>query len=135
MSRFLKTSVLLLISTVALSQQGNYFLSHYVPSDERIDYLTFGMVQDARGIIYFANKNGVLEFDGRNWGLIGTPGPVFTLTTFGQDVFFGGLNGFGKFVIGADNVQTYQLLSQDQPEANQIFSSISLHERIYLPNS
>src|SRR5258706_6900949 len=135
MSRFLKTSVLLLISTVALSQQGNYFLSHYVPSDERIDYLTFGMVQDARGIIYFANKNGVLEFDGRNWGLISTPGPVFTLATFGDQVFFGGLQGFGKIVIGADNIQTYQSLSQNQPEASQIFSSLSFKDKIYFANS
>ncbi len=135
MSRFLKTFALLLISTVALSQQGNYFLSHYVPSDERIDYLTFGMVQDAKGIIYFANKNGVLEFDGRNWGLISTPGPVFTLTTSGGDVFFGGLQGFGKIIVGADNVQTYQSLSQNQTNADQIFSSLTLKDKIYFANT
>jgi hypothetical protein len=135
MLKFIKTFAFLIISTVTLAQQGNYFLSHFSPSDERINYLTFGMAQDSKGVIYFANKNGVLEFDGRNWGLIGTPGPVFTLTTFGEDVFFGGLNGFGKIAIGADNVQTYQFLSQDQPEANQIYSSISLNGKIYFANS
>ncbi len=135
MGKFIKTLAFLLISTLTLAQQGNYFLSHFSPSDERIDYLTFGMAQDAKGVIYFANKNGALEFDGRNWGLIATPGPVFTITVFGEDVYLGGLNGFGKIVIGADNMQAYQSLSQSQPEANQIFSSLSLNNKIYFANS
>jgi ligand-binding sensor domain-containing protein len=135
MRKLLKTLAILFVSTVTFAQQGNYFLSNFSPSDERIDYLTFGMAQDAKGVIYFANKNGVLEFDGRNWGLISTPGPVFTIATLGQDVFFGGLNGFGKIAIDAGNAQSYQSLSQDQPEASQIFSSLALHEKIYFANS
>lgn len=135
MLNFVRILAFFMVSTIALAQPGNYFLSHFSPSDERIDYLTFGIAQDSKGVVYFANKNGVLEFDGRNWGLIGTPGPVFTLTTFGQDVFFGGLNGFGRIVVGADNAQTYQSLSQGQPEATQIFSSISLQGKIYFANS
>jgi len=135
MHKFIKTTLLLIISTVAFSQQGNYFLSHFSPSDERIDYLTFGMAQDSKGVIYFANKNGVLEFDGRNWKLIATSGPVFTITTSGQDVFLGGLNGFGKITIGADNTQSHQLLSQNQPEAKQIFSSLSINGKVYFANS
>src|SRR5437660_821165 len=93
---FTKVFILVAVSTLTFAQQGNYFLSNFSPSDERIDYFTFGMTQDAKGVMYFANKNGVLEFDGRNWKLISTPGPVFTITTSGPDVFLGGLNGFGK---------------------------------------
>ncbi len=70
MRKLLKAIALIFTSTVTFAQQGNYFLSHFSPSDERIDYLTFGIAQNASGVIYFANKNGVLEFDGRNWGLI-----------------------------------------------------------------
>jgi len=135
MHKFIKTIAFLIISTVAFPQQGNYFLSHFSPSDERIDYLTFGMAQDSKGVIYFANKNGVLEFDGRNWKLVGTSGPVFTITTSGQDVFLGGLNGFGKIAIGPDNTQSHQLLSQNQPEAKQIFSSLSINGKVYFANS
>ncbi len=135
MRKFIKTFALLLISTVAFAQQGNYFLSDFSPSDERIDYLTFGMAQDSKGVMYFANKNGVLEFDGRNWKLIGTSGPVFTITTSGQDVFLGGLNGFGKIAISADNTQSYQSLSQSQPEGKQIFSSLSINGKVYFANS
>src|SRR5882762_4915805 len=88
-----RTLAFIMISTVALAQQGNYFLSHFSPSDERIDYLTFGMAQDSKGVIYFANKNGVLEFDGRNWGLVATPGPVYAVTTSGENVFAAGYGG------------------------------------------
>ncbi len=130
-----KALVLVAISTVTFAQQGNYFLSHFSPSDERIDYLTFGMTQDSKGVIYFANKNGVLEFDGRNWKLVGTSGPVFTITTSGQDVFLGGLNGFGKIAVGPDNIRSHQLLSQNQPEAKQIFSSLSINGKVYFANT
>ena len=135
MYKFIRAFALLFVSTVALAQQGNYFLSNFTPSDERIDYLTFGMAQDAKGVIYFANKNGVLEFDGRNWKLIGTPGPVFTITTSGPDVFLGGLKGFGRIAIGADNVRSYQSLSQSQPDGNQIFSSLAVNGKVYFSNS
>src|SRR5579871_1633018 len=127
--------LMLLAAQVVFAQQGNYFLSHFSPSDERIDYVTFGMTQDAKGVIYFANKNGVLEFDGRNWGLIGTTGPVFTVAASGDDVFLGGLNGFGKIAIGPDNAPMFQTLSQNQPDATQIFSSLASKEKVYFSNA
>ena len=92
--------VLFLVANLSYSQSGNYFLSHYTPDDERFDYLTFAMAQDDKGVFHFANKRGVIEFDGRNWGLIPTSGPIFTLAASGQEIFAGGYNGFGKIGIG-----------------------------------
>jgi ligand-binding sensor domain-containing protein len=135
LNAFIKTIYFVVISTAAFAQQGDYFLSHFTPSDERIDYLTFGMAQDAKGVIYFASKNGILEFDGRNWKLVGTSGPVFTITISGQDVFLGGLKGFGKITIGPDNTKSNQLLSENQPEAKQIFSSLAFKGKVYFANS
>src|SRR5712671_6537283 len=127
--------ILLLIANLSYSQSGNYFLSHYSPDDERFDYLTFSMTQDDKGVFHFANKRGVIEFDGRNWGLITTSGPIFTLTSSGQDIFAGGYNGFGKLAIGADHVKEFQSLSQGQSNATQIFSSLSLNGKIYFANT
>ncbi len=127
--------LLLFLSISAFAQSGHYFLSHYAPPDERIDHITFGITQDAKGVIYAANKNGVLEFDGRNWSLIGTPGPVFTVTSWGNEVFAGGYQGFGKLVIGSDNSKIYQSLSQTQPEADQLFYSLSANDKIYFANA
>ncbi|MGC4021018.1 MAG: two-component regulator propeller domain-containing protein [Cyclobacteriaceae bacterium] len=124
-----------LVVNLCFGQTGNYFISHYTPDDERFDYFTFAMSQDDRGVIYFANKRGVLEFDGRNWGLISTPGPVFTVTTIGHDVYAGGYHGFGKVIIGSDNAKSYQSLSQNQKNSDQIFSSLSLNGKIYFANA
>jgi len=126
--------VLLALGIPSVAQTGNYFLSHYTPSDERIDYLTFGMAQDDKGILYFANKSGVLEFDGRNWSLISTPGPVYTVSAQDGEVFVGGFGGFGKLVWGPDGEQAYQSLSHDQPDATQIISSLRVKDVIYFLN-
>ncbi|MFN9942079.1 MAG: hypothetical protein ACK56I_21660, partial [bacterium] len=67
MARSLLTFSTFLLWCSSFAQTGNSFLTHFSPSDERIDYHSNGMVQDGRGLIYFSNKKGVLEFDGKNW--------------------------------------------------------------------
>jgi hypothetical protein len=129
--RFAFVITLILFCTALQAQQGNYFLTHYTPSDERIDYVTYGMTQSQSGVIYFANKNGVLEFDGRNWNLISTPGPVYAVATLGNEVYVAGYNGFGKINWGIDNVRSYQSLSEGVPGSLQIFSGLAVKDRVY----
>lgn len=133
--KLILTVAILTIANLCFSQSGNYFLSHYTPDDERLDYSTFSIAQDEKGVIYFANRKGLIEFDGRNWGLINTNGPAFTIATAGREIFIGGFNGFGKLTVGPDHARIYQTLSQDQPKATQIFSSLSLNGKIYFANS
>jgi ligand-binding sensor domain-containing protein len=113
-----------------LSQTGNSFLTHYSPADERIDYRSVGMVQDNRGLIYFTNKKGVLEFDGKNWQLISTPGAVYTLSLLNNEVYVGGSFGFGKVATTKGTQQTYQSLVT----AQHIFSSVVANGKIYACN-
>jgi hypothetical protein len=54
----------------AWTQSGTYFLSHHSPSEENFDNVCFDIAQDRNGIMYFAMKAGILEFDGREWDLI-----------------------------------------------------------------
>ena len=83
-------SIFQLLSLLSFAQPGNYFLSHYTPSDENIDYLSFDIAQTERGVIYFANKNGIVEFDGRNWNIIESPGAIYTLAIAnGSEVYVG----------------------------------------------
>jgi len=89
------------------------------------------MAQGQRGIIYVANKSGVLEFDGRNWSLIPTPGPIYTVSTVGAEVFVAGYNGFGKLAWGNDNLKSYQSLSDGLPGASRIFSSVAVNDNVY----
>lgn len=112
------------------AQNGNSFVSHYTPSDERIDYQSMGMVQDSRGLIYFTNKKGVLEFDGKNWQIITTPGAVYTLTILNNEVYASGAFGFGKLSGSMGAGRSYLSM------ANQahIFSSVASGGKIYACN-
>jgi Y_Y_Y domain/Two component regulator propeller len=132
-SRVLFVLVLSLVCISAFSQSGNYFLSHYTPIDERIDYLTFDIAQDDHGVVYFGNKGGILQFDGRNWSLIPATGPIYTLSIHGREVFAGGFSGYGKLIYDSDNVQSYVSLSKDQ-NASQIIASLYYKEEVFFLN-
>lgn len=118
----------------ARAQNGNYFLSHYAPSSEKINYLSFQITQDAKGVLYFANKSGVVEFDGRNWSVISTPGAVFTITSSGKEIFVGGVNGYGRLQWNDINHRAYQSLSDQQPGAANIFAAQVSGDQVYFLN-
>jgi hypothetical protein len=112
-------------------QTGNYFLSHYSPNRDEIDHLSFDIAQDERGVLYFANKAGVLQFDGKSWILIPTTGPVYTVTVSDEGVIFaGGLSGFGR-IIDEETGSMFEPLSISEPTATNIFQSASSAGSIY----
>jgi ligand-binding sensor domain-containing protein len=123
LKKILFFSLLVLISSGLSAQTGNYFLSHYSPPDERIDFRSHDMVQDSQGEIYFASKAGVLEFDGHNWKLIPMPGAAYTLLVQGTEVLVGGITGGGKLSAKRQSPRTYQIVSEIQG----IFSGV-LHD-------
>lgn len=126
-NRFIVLSLLVIICTDLRAQTGTYFLSHYSPTDERIDFRSHHMVQDSHGEIYFANKAGVLEFDGFNWNLVSVPGAVYTLVTNGTEVLIGGLSGTGKLNEKVQSPRTYESFLQ----ASGFFSSTYRDNKAY----
>lgn len=134
MRSILLSIIFLLIGQLSFGQSGNYFLSHYAPTDENIDYLSFDIVQSERGVIYFANKSGVVEFDGRNWDVIESPGAIYSLAIAnGNDLYYGGLTGFGKLAVTDQGITTFQSLSTEI-NAGNIFKSKTIGERVYFLN-
>ena len=51
---------------------GNPPLQFFGPRDYAAGPLNWSVLQDQRGLIYAANADGVLEFDGVSWRLIRT---------------------------------------------------------------
>ena len=123
---------LLFFSTALLAQTGNYFLSHYSPNDERFDNVCFDMAQDERGVLYFATKAGVLEFDGRNWELVQANSAIYTLQINAHGTYWGGANGFGKIDFDEEGLQVIKLLSE--AKTRDIFNSLSIKNEIYFLN-
>ncbi|MGH1362694.1 MAG: PAS domain S-box protein [Calditrichia bacterium] len=65
----------LLISSKLTAQQehGSPFLQTYSPREYRAHAQNWAVVQDKRGVMFFGNTAGVLEYDGVNWRLHSLP--------------------------------------------------------------
>jgi PAS domain S-box-containing protein len=46
---------------------GSYIINNYTPDDYEASTQIFSIEQDTRGVMYFGNFNGLIEFEGNNW--------------------------------------------------------------------
>jgi len=117
------------------AQEGDYFLTHYAPGAENIDNKNFDIKQGNDGIIYIANRSGVLLFDGKNWELIATPGAVFSLDSDTRNnIYVGGRSGFGQLVRDEGFNLVYQSLSDTIANNEDIFITKFYKGNIYFLN-
>ncbi len=86
------------------------------------------MISDApNGLIYFANNDGMLEFDGQHWRLYPLPGgPVVRSVHAAPDgrVYAGGFNQAGYFAPAADGRLTFRSLLDRVPEPYRDFGEV-----------
>jgi len=130
--RYLFFAKLLLMSTALLAQTGNFFLSHYSPVTERFDNVCFDMVQDSRGLLYFATNNGILEFDGKQWELAPGKGAVYSLLIDPSGtIYWAGSTGFGTIRSNETGKDSLYYLSE---KVSDVFKSIVVQEHIYFVN-
>jgi ligand-binding sensor domain-containing protein len=115
------------------SQTGNYFLSHFSPTEKRFDNVCFDIVQDDHGLLYFATRKGVLQYDGKNWDPIPGNGAIYSLLISRQgSIFWSGASGYG--VVGKDDQGFTQLKTTSGPGASEVFQGLEAGERIYFLN-
>ena len=78
--------------------------------------------QNKEGWMYFANNNGLLEFDGTNWNTYPLPGnpKVRSVLAVGDTVYAGALGQFGRFVRNHKGQMVYQNLSGQANQKAQI---------------
>jgi hypothetical protein len=123
---------LLLLSTTLLAQTGNFFLSHYAPVTERFDNVCFDMVQDGRGILYFATNDGIQQFDGKEWDLSSGKGAIYSVAIDKSgDIYWSGSIGYGKIVPDANGKDSLLVMSTN---VSDVFQSVAVGEQIYFIN-
>lgn len=79
-------------------------------------------VQDQRGIIYFGNSSGLIEFDGQRWQNIATTGnPIVRALAIAQDqtIFYGSIGDLGYLAVD----------KKGKVEAISLLDKIPAHER------
>ncbi|HEY9487219.1 MAG TPA: triple tyrosine motif-containing protein [Chryseosolibacter sp.] len=112
------------------AQTGSYFLSHHSPSEENFDNVCFDIAQDKNGIMYFAMKAGVLEFDGREWDLIPGAGAIYALNQNDSgEIFWVGAKGFGKIGLNSRGLKEIQYLSDST--VTNVFQTLSIGGQAY----
>lgn len=130
MAKHITCWLLYLISVPVWAQTGSYFLSHHAPTEKNFDNVCFDMTQDAKGVMYFAVKAGVLDFDGREWELITGTGAVYALSRNDTgEIFWAGANGFGR--IGLDNRGFKQIQYLSDSSAADVFRVLVNGDDVY----
>ncbi len=83
--------------------------------------------QDKNGVMWYANNNGLLEFDGTHWRLYPLPnGTIVRSVQAGSDgkIFVGGQSDFGYFSPDEQGSMQYHSLRNQLPKSDQTFSDV-----------
>ena len=71
---YIITSFFLIFQGLAQSSlpnlKGTFLLQNYAPKEYNGNPQIFDIVQDSRGLLYFANQKGIFEYDGTKWSTI-----------------------------------------------------------------
>ncbi|WP_321331797.1 triple tyrosine motif-containing protein [uncultured Bacteroides sp.] len=83
--------------------------------------------------VYFANKNGMLQFDGSSWNVfpLNNQSDVRSVhpSTSQKCIYVGGINEFGYFKPGNDGKLVYVCLSDSVPEPDRFIGNVwRIHE-------
>lgn len=102
---FLQFILLLLIVCLTVSpiysQQADLtglpIIKNYLPSEHGGTPQNWAIVQDKRGIMYFANTGGLIEYDGSSWRIIKVENEVARTVAIDSTgtIFVGGVDQFG----------------------------------------
>ncbi|HOT13881.1 MAG TPA: SpoIIE family protein phosphatase [Bacteroidales bacterium] len=90
--------LLLIIAATSLinSQTGLPYISNFTISEEDLTE-NYSLVQDSQGIIFTANRKGILSFDGEDWQIIKTPDmpTVLAISSATNTIYVGCRNTVG----------------------------------------
>ncbi|GAB4333852.1 MAG: hypothetical protein OHK0038_10340 [Flammeovirgaceae bacterium] len=115
------------------AQKGDYFLKNYQPDNQKIDNQNFAIAQDGLGQMCFANRKGVLKFDGNTWELVKTPSSAHSLIfdSLSNTLFVGCNDDFGFIKPDERGIETYTSLSKDIPSFGDIFYVEIVNNKTY----
>jgi signal transduction histidine kinase len=101
----------------SLAQPGLPLHFNYDYSNYRTHPLMWSAAQNPQGVLYFANNDGVVQFDGARWKLLPTPTGVRSIALDGSNhVFVGSKGDFGWFEPSSNGQLRYKSLKSFLPE-------------------
>jgi serine phosphatase RsbU (regulator of sigma subunit) len=112
--RIFSFAALLIVFQSLSAQNGAPLLSHYQESRE-IENQNWAICQDENNVMMFANRRGVLTFDGQDWNLIKMPAVPYSLNYNSEKkrVYTGCYNNYGYLEKDEKGFYKYNSLSGD----------------------
>jgi serine phosphatase RsbU (regulator of sigma subunit) len=125
---FSLVSLLLVVFTIN-AQDGAPLLTNFKESSE-IENQNWAVCQDDKNVMLFANRRGILTFDGQSWNFIPIPTIPYSLkyNPAERKVYVGGENNYGYLSRNDKGIYEYYSISGDS-------SSIGLISRIIYTDS
>jgi diguanylate cyclase (GGDEF)-like protein len=117
---------------------GSPLIRNFTIDDYSAHAQNWAVAQDSRGVMYFGNGSGILEFDGRGWTLITVQNNslVRSLSVSRDDmIYYGGAGTFGY--LGVDStgkIQPVSLLEKVEPESrafNDVMKTFATSRGVY----
>ncbi|WP_027002606.1 triple tyrosine motif-containing protein [Hugenholtzia roseola] len=111
----------------SVSAQGRFFVRNFSPKEYKAYAQNWEVTQDERGIIYVANFDGVLEYDGVRWNLIPV-GEELSVNALQGDkngrIYVGASGDFGFLAPNAQGKMQYHSLSPLLSEKDLDFQEV-----------
>jgi PAS domain S-box-containing protein len=108
-------------------QEGTPSAQHYSPDVYGEHSQNWDIIQDDRGILYFANGHGILVFDGISWHLIETPKSTRVRSfSKGEDgmIYVGGSGDFGYLAPDSSGSLKFVSLLNEVPPSDRNFTEV-----------
>ena len=118
--------------------QGNPILWNYNPVEYNAGMQNWKIIQDKRGIMYFANNNGLLEYDGTSWRLHPVKNNTLlrsvTISRQGR-IYVAGPGEIGYFMADLSGRLVYHsiinFLPEQEQEFDEVWSVYWLNNKVY----
>ena len=110
-----------------IKETGRPFITNYAPNLYDGNPQNWSIEQDDRGVMYFGNSDGILEYDGYNWRLIKTP-KNNVVRTLKKDkdgrIWVGGAGEIGYLAPDSIGKMTFVSLTPKIPEDKRNFDDV-----------
>ena len=118
---FLQLILFQVIFCTLTAQEGTPLLTHYNESRE-IENQSWAISQDIYHVMLFANRKGILSFDGQDWFSIRIPVIPFSMKSNPADgkIYIGGDNNYGIMEKNQSGMYNYVSLSGDTSDIGTI---------------
>lgn len=108
-------------------EEGSIDIRNYGPTEYLAHSQNWSIIQDSRGVMYFGNSAGIIEYDGVHWRLLSLANQSIP-RSFAMDqngrVYVGGVGDFGFLQADSCGKMAYHSLSENATAIDQSFKDV-----------